>query len=91
MLSRFLTAALVLATPLAASAAPGDGSDLDRLSETSTVLQDEAQPETPFPLDEAVPPPPPPDAPPVPLDGGLSLLALAGAGYAARKLRARRA
>ncbi|HEX8386830.1 MAG TPA: hypothetical protein VF576_11640, partial [Rubricoccaceae bacterium] len=34
---------------------------------------------------------PPPNAPPVPLDGGLSLLALAGAGYAARKLHARRA
>ncbi len=34
-------------------------------------------------------PPPPPD--PVPLDGGLGLLALAGAGYAAKKLRARSA
>ena len=32
-----------------------------------------------------------PDAPPVPIDGGLSLLALAGAGYAAKRLRARRA
>jgi hypothetical protein len=32
--------------------------------------------------------PPPPAVPPqVPVDGGLSLLALAGAGYAARKLR----
>lgn len=33
-------------------------------------------------------PPDPPGTPnPVPLDGGLGLLALAGAGYAARKLR----
>lgn len=37
------------------------------------------------------PPCPPVDPNPVPLDGGLSLLALAGTGYAARKLRARRA
>ena len=33
------------------------------------------------------PPPPPPER--VPVDGGLSLLALAGAGYAAHKLRRR--
>lgn len=32
------------------------------------------------------PPPPPPPPPNVPLDGGLGLLALAGAGYAARRL-----
>lgn len=32
---------------------------------------------------------PPPDAPAVPVDGGLTLLALAGAGYATRKLKAR--
>lgn len=37
-----------------------------------------------------VPPPPPPPPPPVPLDGGLTLLALAGAGYAGKKLRDRR-
>ncbi|HEX8385455.1 MAG TPA: hypothetical protein VF576_04685 [Rubricoccaceae bacterium] len=37
------------------------------------------------------PPDPPPPPPAVPLDGGLSLLALAGAGYATKKLRARRA
>jgi len=35
-------------------------------------------------------PPPPPPPPPVPIDGGLSLLALAGAGYAAHRLRSRR-
>ena len=86
---RLLTAALVLAAPLVASAAPG-GSDLDRLSETGTVLRSDVQPEAPGPLDEAAPPAPPPDAAPVPLDGGLSLLAIAGAAYAAKRLRARR-
>lgn len=33
------------------------------------------------------PPELPTDPPPVPVDGGLALLALAGAGYAARRLR----
>lgn len=33
------------------------------------------------------PPPPPIRPPPVPVDGGLALLALAGAGLAARRLR----
>jgi hypothetical protein len=33
------------------------------------------------------PPDLPPNPPPVPVDGGLALLALAGAGYAARRLR----
>lgn len=33
------------------------------------------------------PPPPPEDPPQLPVDGGLSLLAAAGAGYALRKLR----
>lgn len=40
--------------------------------------------------DEAItndPPNLPGDRTPIPVDGGLSLLALAGAGYAARKLR----
>ncbi|MEM6326560.1 MAG: hypothetical protein AAF791_05525 [Bacteroidota bacterium] len=36
------------------------------------------------------PPPPPPPPPGVPIDGGLGLLALAGAGYAAHRLRRRR-
>lgn len=31
-------------------------------------------------------PPPPPPQPPVPVDGGIALLAAAGAGYAVRKL-----
>lgn len=35
------------------------------------------------------PPPPPPPPSDVPLDGGLGLLALAGAGYAARRLSKR--
>ena len=44
--------------------------------------------ELPSPAEfEAAPPPPPPPPPPVPVDGGLALLALAGAGYAASKLR----
>ena len=59
-------------------------------------LPDWLTPQAPTP--DAAPPPsfsPPGDAccdpPPVPVDGGLSLLALAGAGYAARHLRKRRA
>ena len=43
------------------------------------------------PLSEFAPPTPPPPPPPVPVDGGLVLLAVAGAGYATKKLRARRA
>jgi hypothetical protein len=35
----------------------------------------------------APPPPPPPEQ--VPIDGGLALLGLAGAGYAVKRLRAR--
>lgn len=35
---------------------------------------------------KAGPPPPPPDPDPVPVDGGVVLLAAAGAGYAVRKL-----
>ena len=91
-----LVVALVL-LPLSARAAPGDGSDLDRLSETSAYAGPEADP-SPVGGEDAIgacgtpgnAPCPPLDAPPVPLDGGLSLLALAGAGYAARRLRARR-
>lgn len=39
----------------------------------------------------ALPPNPPAPPAPVPLDGGLTLLALAGAGYAAKRLKDRRA
>ena len=90
LLLRVLAVVLLAVSPFAASSAQDDGSDLDRLSETGTVLRSDVQPEAPGPLDEAVPPPPP-DAAPVPLDGGLSLLAIAGAAYAAKRLRARRA
>ncbi|HEX8297704.1 MAG TPA: hypothetical protein VF594_00975 [Rubricoccaceae bacterium] len=90
-----LFVALVL-LPVSAIAAPGEGSDLDRLSETSAYARPEADTSPVGGTDELAPcgpgsaPCPPQDAPPVPLDGGLSLLALAGAGYAARRLRARR-
>ena len=91
--------ALALALPITVSAAPTQdrGSDLDRLSSTEAVgssggmLDARTAPAGPATLDEAAPPLPPPDAPPVPIDGGLSLLASAGAGYAAKRLRARRA
>lgn len=79
----------MLAMPMSASATPPGGSDLDRLSGTQALIP-QASDDAP-PADEAAPPGPPPDAPPVPLDGGLSLLALAGAGYAAKRLRKRRA
>ena len=54
-------------------------------------LPDWAAPSAPVPVQEdAVMPPEPPVTPaPVPLDGGLSLLALAGAGLAAHALRRR--
>lgn len=35
---------------------------------------------------QAAPPPPPPPPPQVPVDGGLAILAAAGAGYAVRRL-----
>lgn len=47
------------------------------------------EPIDPSVLAQSEAPPPPP--PPVPVDGGLALLALAGAGYAARQLRRRSA
>ena len=87
---RLLAAGLLLSAPLAAVAAPGGGSDLDRLSGTQALIPQAAGDDAP-PPDEAMPPGAPPDATPVPLDGGLSLLALAGAGYAAKRLRKRRA
>jgi hypothetical protein len=53
--------------------------------------------EAPPPMEAPMPGEPPMggdnccDPPPAPVDGGLSLLALAGAGYAAHRLRRRRA
>lgn len=93
---RPLAAVLLLAAPLAASAAQPGGSDLDRMSDTGGILGRAAAPQDDggagtANLGPCGPAPcPPPNAPPVPLDGGLSLLAVAGAGYAARRLRARR-
>jgi hypothetical protein len=45
--------------------------------------RDQLPSQSPGPITNA----PPPGGEPIPVDGGLSLLALAGAGYAARKLR----
>lgn len=85
---RVLAAVLLLAAPLAASAAPGGGSDLDRMSDTGSILGAAPGSDTP---PAGIVPDPPPNSDPVPLDGGLSLLALAGAGLAATRLRKRRA
>ena len=83
---RFLSVLALLALPLVASAAPSDG-PLDALSETPGF--ERAAPPAGVP-DEVAAPAPGGAPTQVPLDGGLSLLALAGAGYAARRLRARR-
>ena len=96
---RVLAVVLLAVSPFAASSAQDDGSDLDRLSESATFSSAASDP-APQPLAGRIcngvetgstAPCPPPDAPPVPLDGGLSLLAVAGAAYAAKRLRARRA
>lgn len=50
-----------------------------------------AAPAAPSALNNVAPPNPPAAPAPVPVDGGLALLAIAGAGYATKKLRARRA
>ena len=67
-------------------------------SVSAQSLPDWAAPSGPTPSQTQAQPPPPPGGGPggaapaqVPLDGGLTLLALAGAGYAARKLRQRSA
>jgi hypothetical protein len=103
MIVRFSLFALALAVSATTSAAPTPDrtSDLDRLSNTENFRgrpDSDAAPTSPTGgrICNGVEtgnnaPCPPPDAPPVPVDGGLSLLALAGAGYAAKRLRARRA
>ena len=99
---RLLAVALFVAAPLTASATSQGhpGTDLDRLSESGNIgngaiiLDDEAQTGASGPVvqtENVMPPDLPPTTTPVPVDGGLSLLALAGAGYAAKRLRARRA
>ncbi len=88
---RFLFALSLLAAPLAAHA-----NGLDGLMTTPgyEAPSSAAQGPGPTPNQPAPPIPGGPGGsgpPQVPVDGGLTLLALAGAGYAAKKLRARRA
>ena len=71
--------ALLFAAP--AAFAEGPGSVPDWASPAAPVAP--AEPVA------VVPPGPPPTPTPVPLDGGLTLLALAGAGYATKRLRSR--
>jgi hypothetical protein len=96
-----LLLALAFSAAAAATARPVTGGTvLDRLGDTEGVL---GTPAADVPSDTPVEgrvcdgvetgsngPCPPPTAPPVPVDGGLGLLAVAGAGYAARRLRAQR-
>ena len=77
------TLSLLLVAPAALAAGPQSLPDWAAPSAASAVPA--------APLSEFAPPTPPPPPPPVPIDGGLTLLALAGAGYATKKLRARRA
>ena len=99
---RFLLLGAVLSLillPGLAHASPGQGGDLDRLSGSSTGSDVTDLPswstkpaaQAPETGAENVAPPPNPGGAPtqVPVDGGLGLLALAGAGYAAKKLRRR--
>ncbi len=83
MILRYLAAlALLLAAPSAFAAGP---QSVPSWASPSAPMAPAEQPAN-------VMPPNPPTAPaPVPLDGGLTLLAVAGAGYATKKLRARRA
>lgn len=80
MTVRFLAAsAALLVAPAALAAGPGS---------TPDWAAPQAAPARS--VESVVAPPTPPPAPqPVPVDGGLTLLAIAGAGYAAKKLRAR--
>ena len=87
---RFLFVLSLLAAPLAAHAQGLDGL-------MTTPGFDAPQPEAAAPPTPNGPGTPLPGGPggngpvQVPVDGGLTLLALAGAGYAAKKLRHRRA
>ena len=80
---RVLCAALVLlgTTAVAAQSVPSWASPT---TDAPATTNDQAR------FGPGAPPPPPPPPPSVPLDGGLSFLALAGAGYAAHKLRRQR-
>ncbi len=82
-MARFLLLAAFLAAPIAAFAA-GNAQGVPDWASPSV-------PEAPMEASNIQAPTPPVTPPIVPLDGGLSLLALAGAGYAAKRLRGRRA
>ena len=79
--------ALLLAVALVPTALASDtGDDSGVASWASPVQPAEAKPDASGPMN-ALPPDPGGPVQQVPLDGGLALLALAGAGLAARKLR----
>lgn len=87
---RFLFALLLLAAPLAAHAQGLDG--LMTTPGFEPPPAEAAAPPTPNGPGVPIPGGPGGNGPvQVPVDGGLTLLALAGAGYAAKKLRDRRA
>lgn len=77
--------AVVLAA-LTLSVPPGGAQEVPGWPHYSPPAEDPyaAGPYGPGPYPQPTPLPPPPPA--VPVDGGLALLALAGAGYAARRL-----
>jgi hypothetical protein len=83
-LRSLVTLSLLLVAPAASAAGPQSLPDWASPSATAAPAPTaDMTPGTPSP------PQPPAEPPAVPLDGGLSLLALAGAGYATKKLRAR--
>ena len=87
-----LLLSLLVLAPAASAAGQGEGSDLDRLSSTDGILGGASRKAAPSTeTQDALPPGTPAPAPSVPVDGGLVLLAVAGAGFAARRFRARRA
>ena len=97
-MTRLALFALLVLAPVAAFAAPGD-SPLDRMGDTGSILGSSASSASEAPTASRIcngvetgstAPCPPPEAAAVPIDGGLSLLALAGIGFAARRLRSRR-
>lgn len=83
-MTRLLLLSLVLAAPaFAADTAPGGVPDW--ASPNAGAVEAPATGN----FTPGLPPDPPDPPPPVPVDGGLTLLALAGAGYAGKKLRDR--
>ena len=103
-MNRLALLALLVFAPAVAFAAPGD-SPLDNMGDTGGILGSgtTAAPDAGPTASRLCPdgaggtfetgstaPCPPTGAPAVPVDGGLALLAIAGAGFAAKRLRARR-